>query len=645
MSLRQDQIGWLLATATITLIPHFGHLPPLLAGIAAVLVGWRALIATGGRRLPHRHVLSALAVGIIIAVLAEYRHFFGKDPGVALLAGLLGLKLLETRQIRDGRSVMLLSLFLQLAQFLYQQDMAVAALTLLGALGAVASLLALQSRVSASPRSRALEAGRLLVQALPLMLVLFILFPRVQGPLWGLPADAFNRIGGLSDTMAPGDLARLGESSAIAFRVDFQGEPPPSAERYWRGPVLTRFDGHTWRAGLLQLADQPSYQPQGAAYAYAITLEPHNQLWLLALDFPAVSAGTRISNDFQLLAREPVQGRRRIELVSYPHTPVGRDESGLVLRQALDLPPRSNPRSVELGRQLRARASSPADIPDLAIEHFRRSGLRYTLEPLPLGRDDVDSFLFDTRQGFCEHFSAAFVVVMRAAGVPARVVTGYQGGEINPVDGTLVVRQSDAHAWAEVWLAGRGWVRVDPTAASAPQRIENGLAAALPDSARLPLLVRADLAWLHGLRDRLDALNNRWNQWVLGYNPARQRALLSGLGFGDPDWQSIAALLAGGCAIVMGALTLWALRQRSPADAIDRSWQRFCRQLASAGLPRNSWEGPLDYARRLAHERPDLADTIAAIAADYASLRYGPGEADPDRLKRFHQSTRHFRPR
>ncbi|WP_374244735.1 DUF3488 and DUF4129 domain-containing transglutaminase family protein [Zoogloea sp.] len=645
MSLRPEQIGWLLALATVTLAPHFGHLPPLIAAAAALLVGWRALIAAGGRRLPHRHVLAALAVAIVAAVLAEYRHFFGKDPGVALLAGLLGLKLLETREIRDGRSVVLLSLFLQLTQFLYEQDMAVAALALLGAHAAVASLLALQSRAPASPRARALEAGRLLVQAAPLMLILFLLFPRVQGPLWGLPADAFSRIGGLSESMTPGDLARLGESAEIAFRVDFQGDPPPAAERYWRGPVLTRFDGRTWRAGVLQLADRPPYSPQGTAYAYAITLEPHNQLWLLALDFPAVAAGTRISNDFQLLAREPVQARRRVEIVSHPHTPVGLDESDLVLRQALDLPPRANPRSVELGRQLRARAATPAAIPDLAIRHFRDSGLRYTLDPPPLGRDDVDSFLFDTRQGFCEHFSAAFVVVMRAAGVPARVVTGYQGGEINPVDGTLVVRQSDAHAWAEVWLPGQGWVRIDPTAAAAPQRIENGLAAALPDSARLPLLVRADLAWLHGLRDRLDALNNRWNQWVLGYNPARQRDLLSGLGFGNPDWQTLAALLAGGCAAVMGGLTLWALRRRTSADAIDRSWQRFCRQLAGAGLPRHSWEGPVDYAARLAREHPELADRVSAIATDYARLRYGSGPADPERLKRFHHATKSFRPR
>ena len=643
MTLRPDQAGWLLAAAALSLAPHAAHLPPALSGLCALLLGWRALIDRRGGRLPPRLLLGGLALAVLAGVLIEFRQFFGKEPGVALLAGLLSLKLLETRNVRDGRAVVLLCCFMQLAQFFYRQDMAIAGLALLGTVASLASLLALQGS-PASLRRRAGDAARLVAQAVPLMLVLFVLFPRVQGPLWGLPSDAFAR-SGLSESMAPGDLARLSESSEIAFRVDFSGEPPPPSERYWRGPVLARFDGRTWRAGPLRVNDQPAYRPQGVAYPYAITLSPHNARWLLALDFPAVVPGLGYSTDYQLLAREPVNSLRRIELVSYPHTPVGRDEDAASLRQALALPAGSNPRTVDLGRQLRARANAAADIPTLAIEHFQRSRLRYTLEPLPLGRDDVDSFLFDTRQGFCEHFAAAFVVTLRAAGVPARVVTGYQGGEINPVDGSLVVRQSDAHAWAEVWLAGQGWLRIDPTAASAPQRIQSGIAAALPDSARLPLLVRADLAWLHGLRDRLDALNNRWNQWVLGYNPARQRALLAGLGFGEPDWQTIAALMAGGCAVVMSGLTLWALRRLRAGDAIDRGWNRVCARLAAVGLARRDWEGPLDYAGRVARARPDLADALTAIATDYARLRYGASGPDPARLRRFHQSTRTFHPR
>lgn len=642
--LRRDQSGWLLLSTTLTLAPHAEHLPLALGALCALLLLWRGVLAHTGRALPHRLLLLALAAGIVAIVQIEFKHLFGKDPGIALLAGLLSLKLLETDSVRDGRAVVLLSFFMQLGQFLYQQNMAIAALALLGSMAAIASLLALQGS-AAAPRLRAGAATRLVLQGVPLMLVLFVLFPRVQGPLWGLPADAYSSVTGLSNSMAPGDMARLSESSEIAFRAAFEGDLPPPTERYWRGPVLSRFDGHTWRPGRTHATDAPAYRSQGIAHSYTLTLEPHNQSWLLALDFPGSVPGLIYTDNFQLLSREPVRSRQRLTLVSYPHTPVGLDESPNILRQALDLPAGFNPRTRELGARLHAEANGADDIVTRAIAHFRNSRLRYTLDPAPLGRDDVDSFLFDTQQGFCEHFSAAFVVTLRAAGVPARVVTGYQGGEFNPVDGTLVIRQSDAHAWTEVWLAGQGWVRIDPTAASAPLRIQNGLAAAMPDSAHLPLLARTDLAWLRDLRNRLDALDNSWNQWVLGYNPARQKALLAALGFAEPDWQVLTALMGAASAIVMGLLTIWALRRRSSADAIDRSWTRFCRRLKTIGCERATWEGPLDFAERLARQRPDLADAVRRIASDYARLRYGPADADPALGQRFHQSIKNFRPR
>ncbi len=643
-SLRRDQVGWLLAGSALTLAPHASHLPPAISALCALLLVWRGFINQRGSRLPHRSLLVLMAAGVVGAVLLEFHQFFGKEPGIALLAGLLSLKLLETDSLRDARAAVLLSLFMQLGQFLYQQNMAIAALALLGTFASIGTLLALQGRAEAfAPRAAA--AARLILQALPLMLVLFLLFPRVQGPLWGLPADAHSAVSGLSDDMRPGDIARVSESGAIAFRAAFEGDPPPPAERYWRGPVLTRFDGRSWRPGPSRRQDQPFYQSSGIARPYTLTLEPHNQHWLLAMDFPGPAGGLVYGDDFRLLSREPVRSRLRLELVAHPATPVGLAEDPRILQEALALPPGFNPRTRALGERLRAAAGHTEDIPALAIRHFRDSRLAYTLAPAPLYRDDVDSFLFDTRQGFCEHFAAAFVVAMRAAGVPARVVTGYQGGEINPVDGTLVVRQSDAHAWAEVWLEARGWLRVDPTAASAPRRIDGGLAAALPDTARLPLLARSDLPWLRALRDRVDAVNNRWNQWVLGYNPARQRELVASLGFGDTGWQSLTALMAGGTAIVMGCLTLWALRRVRPGDAIDRSWSRVCRRLAAAGHPRHVWEGPLDYAGRIAREAPETAPELASIAADYARLRYGPAPADAALLQRFHHTSRKFRPR
>ncbi|WP_374484151.1 DUF3488 and DUF4129 domain-containing transglutaminase family protein [Zoogloea sp.] len=642
--LRPDQAGWLIACSAISLTPHGQHLPPAITAVCILLLLWRTAISLGKGHLPHRLLLVGLSATVVGLVLLEYHQFFGKDPGIAVLAGLLSLKLLETDSRRDGRAVLLLCLFMQTGQFLYQQSMQIAALALLGATVAIGSLLALQGQPAAL-KARLTSAARLVLQGVPLMLVLFVLFPRVQGPLWGLPADAYNRVSGLSDSMTPGDMARLSESSEIAFRAAFSGELPPPAERYWRGPVLSRFDGRSWRAARSSTAPRPAYAPQGVAYPYTLTLEPHNQRWLLALDFPAEAPGLRYGSDFQLMSSDPVRSRLRLSLRSYPHTPVGVDASPLELREALALPSGSNPRTQALGARIQQEARDADDALQRVIADFRRRGLSYTLDPQPLGREDADSFLFDTKQGFCEHFSSAFVIAMRAAGVPARVVTGYQGGEFNPVDGTLVIRQSDAHAWAEVWLAGRGWKRVDPTAASAPRRIDGGLAAALPDSDRLPLLSRSSLAWLRELRNQLDALDNRWNQWVLGYNPARQKALLADFGVKDADWQTITALMGGACTLVMAALTAWVLRRRLSADALDRSWSLFCRRLASAGLPRAAWEGPQDYAERVASQRPDLADTVKHIATDYARLRYGRAGIERAALQSLKHSIKNFRPR
>ncbi|MBK7849393.1 MAG: DUF3488 domain-containing protein [Zoogloea sp.] len=399
--LRPDQTGWLLACATLSLAPHASHLPLSLIGVCGLLLGWRVVLLNQGNRLPHRVLLFALAVSLVALVAVEFQRLFGKEPGIALLAGLLIIKLLETHDVRDARTVILLSFFMQMGLFLYQQTMGVAALALAGSVSTVAALLSLEGRAE-PPRARGMAAARLVLQGLPLMLVLFVLFPRIQGPLWGLPADAYTHRTGLSDSMSPGDVARISESGAIAFRARFEGDPPPPAERYWRGPVLSEFDGRTWRQTRGSVTEAPSYRSQGTAYTYTLTLEPHNHRWLLALDFPAAAPGLRYSSDFQLLAQAPVHTRIRVDLVSHPGTQVGLDESDAVLRQALYLPPESNPRTRALGTRLRAEARTSGEIPALVIAHFQAIKLAYTLDPLPLGRDDVDSFLFETRQGFCE---------------------------------------------------------------------------------------------------------------------------------------------------------------------------------------------------------------------------------------------------
>lgn len=620
---------WLLLTAGLTLAPHTVHLPRWLAALCAMLLIWRgAQLWHLGRWRAPRLLLMAIALGVAAGIRLDFGHFFGKDPGIALLAAMLCLKLMEGDHTRDVRVAVLLCFFLQLGQFFYNQSLPVAALALAGAWLATITLLALHQ--PQAPIATQLGTGGLLfAQALPFMLALFILFPRVQGPLWGLPADAYSGVSGLSETMSPGSISALSLSDAIAFRAEFDGAPPAPALRYWRGPVLTEFDGRTWRSAPSTLRNEPAYPPSGSSYRYTITLEPHNQRWLLALDYAdAGLAGVHYTNDFQLLAPEPVRSRARFALRARPHTMVGIDERETVLAAALRLPSRGNPRARQLAQEFAKAGGGARDIVQRAIDHLRTGGYVYTLTPARLGDDTIDGFLFDTREGFCEHFASAFVFVMRAAGVPARVVTGYQGGAINPVDGVMVVRQSDAHAWAEVWLEGAGWQRIDPTAVAAPQRIEAGLGEAIRLGDPRPLLMRAELSWLRGLRNHWEALSNHWNQWVLGYNPDRQRELLARLGFAQASWQTLAVMMSVAAGLLIAALLGWALRQRHRVDPLDRIWLAFCRQAARRGQARAQWEGPLAYAARLQAAFPARAAEIAQIAADYARLRYrAPGTA------------------
>ncbi|MDO9597320.1 MAG: DUF3488 and transglutaminase-like domain-containing protein [Azoarcus sp.] len=638
-ALRRDQGAWLLGAATLTLVPHFVTLPAWVSMLCTLLLLWRGTSLWRGQGSTNRYLILLLAAGAGVGVRLAYGHFFGKDPGIALLAILLGLKLLETRSMRDIRAAVLLCFFLQLGLFFENQTLPVAALALAACLLSIGSLLAL-SDPDAGTRERIRTSALLLGQGLPFMLVLFVLFPRVQGPLWGLPADAHSGMSGLSDSMKPGSISELSLSEAIAFRAEFTTTPPPPALRYWRGPVLTDFDGSTWRQRIHTLGDTPAYVPTGQKLEYRLTLEPHNQRWLLALDYPAGPLpGARFSSDFQALSQAPVRSRTRFDLAAYPNTTIGIDEPQRVLNAALRLPTSGNPRSRALAQELAADGPSAAATLDRVLAHLIAAELTYTLRPPLTGSDSVDGFLFDSRRGFCEHFSSAFVFLMRAAGVPARVVTGYQGGEINPVDGSLVVRQSDAHAWAEVWLPQRGWIRVDPTALAAPGRIESGLAGSLPVGEALPLFMRPQFSWLREIRHHWEAVSNSWNQWVLGYNPERQRELLSRLGLGDVHWSALLGLLSLGAALLMAALFAWALRNRRNTDPLDRAWAAFSAKLDARGLGRRPAEGPLDFGRRIAAALPVQAEALNEIVTCYAQLRYRP-PADPAAIRELNKRIR-----
>ncbi|MDD5249293.1 MAG: DUF3488 and transglutaminase-like domain-containing protein [Rhodocyclaceae bacterium] len=620
------QSWWLLGAGAAALLPLAPHLPPWLVAAAAAALALRAGLIRARQPAPARWVLTLTVAPGMIGIVAQYRTLFGQNPGVALLVILFALKQLESGDRRDGYAIVLLGYFLMLTSFFYSQAIPTAAALLVAVVVTTAALASLAD--SRPPPQRLVKlAGLMLAQATPLLLILFILFPRVAGPLWGLPRDAYSAQTGLSDSMSPGSIGSLSQSDAIAFRVKFSGSVPARNQLYWRGPVLTLFDGTTWRPAKFSVAHWLPYAADAGSAAYEVTLEPDDRPWLFALELPtALPSDAVIASDYQLLATTPVIQRRRYEVRSQPGLVAGADEAPRVLRLATSLP-RGNPRTLALGRSWRARHASDAAILKEALAFFVHQRLGYTLAPPPLGADSVDEFLFDTRQGFCEHFAGAFVFAMRAAGVPARVVTGYQGGEINPVDGYLTVRQSDAHAWTEVWLAGRGWTRVDPTAASFPQRIDLNLAAVVPAGDPLPLLMRADWTWLRDLRYRWDAVANRWNQSVLGYNPQRQRDLLARLGMRSPDWRNMTLTLTALCTAVLLGLVAWALHRRRRLDPAQALWLRATARLARRGLPRRPWEGPGDYAIRIAAARPETAAAILEIADLYGRVRYGSIDA------------------
>ncbi|MBW7924298.1 MAG: DUF3488 domain-containing transglutaminase family protein [Burkholderiaceae bacterium] len=647
---RRDTL-FLMLPVLASVLPHLPHIPAW-AGIAfAVLFGWRFALVLSGRWLPRASVRWVAAIGCCAAVYAQYGTLFGREPGVVLLVLFLGVKLMEMQARRDLFVVIFLCFFLLLTAFFHSQSIATAAVVFVALYGLLTAMLTMQyRRAEASIAARAKLVGSMLAQAMPLAIVAFLLFPRAGAPLWGTSTDASRATTGLSDSMTAGNIAQLGESDAIAFRVQFDGPTPPNALLYWRGPVFGDFDGRTWRAlaaphrlgaARIDAADDPSKR-----FSYEVTLEPSGRDWLFALEMPVqADAGRRGAAlrlpDLQLVASAPVDERIRYRVVSQTRFRVGVDENADSLRPWLALPAGFDPRTIALASSWRSSGDGPEALVARALTMFRQQPFRYTLEPPPLGADGVDDFLFETRAGFCEHYASAFVVLMRAMAIPARIVTGYQGGERNPVDGYWLVRQADAHAWAEVWLAGRGWVRVDPTAAVDPARIEHGrrVAAGAGDAAGA-----SALDWLHRARFGFEAIGNAWNQWVLQYDGTRQRSLLSKLGI-DARGTRLAALLAVVLAAMIVGAALLTLRPRVVRTPLERCWDEFCARLSAIGLGRMAHETPSRFLARIERALDDESLTQARrIVATYERLRYEVAEPGREAVRNLRLAVQAFQP-
>ena len=624
--LHPGQVGWLIAALALVTLPHVERLPWWVTTLAATLLAWRVYITWHALHMPPKWLLFFIASGTVGGIFLHYGRLLGRDSGVTLLVVMLTLKLLEMAALRDAMVLIFLCYFLVITNFLYSQTIPTAAYLLFVVWVTTATLIGFQFRQQQPGyRYQFRSAAILLLQSVPLMLVLFVLFPRVSGPLWGMPQDALTGSTGLSDEMSPGSVSKLLTSDAVAFRASFRSEVPRANQLYWRGPVMWEFDGYTWTASRFGNSLQRPLEYTGNAIDYTVTVEAHNRRWLFGLDLPTrAPAPARLTGDFQILNPTPVSRRTRYDMLSYPGWHDNNDLTPAERSRALALPPHSNPRSAALAERMRKGAADERAYVSTVLAMFRNQNFYYTTTPPLLGTNPVDEFLFSTQAGFCEHYASAFAVLMRAGGVPSRVVTGYQGGEINYVGSYLTVRQADAHAWTEVWFKNEGWVRVDPTAAVSPNRVESGVAAAVPQSEALPRQLRGEYEWLQRARMTWDSVTNSWNQLVLEYTQERQFQLMERIGIDNATWQKLATIMfivATGITLLVGLFMLYRLHGQRP-DPLVTAWSRFCAKLSRMGVTRHPSEGPITFSRRAVAARPELREGIEHISELYVRLRY-----------------------
>ncbi len=653
--LHYHKIDQVMIALALVILPQVQHLPIWITALVVLCGCWRTVALRRGWRNPRRWALALVAIVCGAGIFLTYGQLNSQEAGTALLVTMVALKLMELRGRRDALLLVFLGYFLVVTNFLHSQELPMVLWLTPATVWLTMVLLDVAREGKPLPwRYRLRTTSVLMLQALPLMLVLFLLFPRLPGPLWGVPGPDQTAATGLSDSMSPGSISGISQSTEVAFRVAFEDSPPDQQQMYWRGPVFREFDGQTWGYGDEDLREesisrQPEgLQPLGPAVSYRVTLEPSNRPWLMSLDMPGEIERRNVRYlDGQALATEPVEERERYNATSYPayHLQTGLPDA--LREQALGLPESGNNQARALALEWAARYDDPDEIIAAAMRMFNEEPYYYTLEAGTLGDEPVDDFLFETREGFCEHYASAFAFLMRAAGIPARIVTGYLGTEHNPIGNYHIVRQSNAHAWTEVWLGERGWVRYDPTAAVAPERIEQGLNTALDRGDEVTgegvmnlrrLIIQLELG--------RDAINAMWDAWVLAYGPERQVEVLERLGLPDADWRSMATTMGVLMVILLAlhyAWIAWQARTLSP-DAPSRHYRLFCRRLERIGLARKPHEGPVDFAERVTGERPDLGPAVRHITALYVELRYGESSDAQSQLPALQQAVRNFRP-
>ncbi len=605
----RNSLALLMVSQVVVILPLVVHISPWIVGVTAMCGYWRTQVHRGRWGYPAGWVKTLMVVGSVAGIALSGYKSFALEAAASLLVLAFSLKLVEMKNRRDAYLVIYLSYFLIATAFLFDQTMALTAYEVLAAVVVTAAMVGmnqLQTRVR--PVASLWVAVGLIFQALPLTLVLFLLFPRVA-PLWSIPLPSAATTG-ISDRITPGDVANLTQSDELAFRVTFEGAPPAQRDLYWRGLVYSEFARGTWTiADPLDPLPAPAPQSNPAGVGYEVFLEPTQSKWLFTLDTP-VSYADRFDllADYRLVSEEPVLSVMRYQVVSDGRYLMDSELEPAIRERETQLWGDDNPRLRAYAAELYARTGSVEAMIDAMLTEIRQTDFAYTLSPPTLERiNSIDQFWFDARRGFCTHYAGAMVYALRSVGIPARMVGGYQGGELNPVTGHLVVRQFDAHAWVEVWLADAGWTRYDPTAAVAPSRIESGLNTALSseDRAALSFFANARMGeggLVNGVLQFVDSMEFRWNLWVVGYDAATQADVLKGLlGKVTPARIGLALAAGGTLSLLLVAAAVLYRRRPRQRHPVERVFNGFCRSMARQGLPRDPDETPGAYVQRLAN--------------------------------------------
>lgn len=655
----RNALVWMVICLFAVAAPHALRLPIWVLAVFVIAVVWRVMVYRGRWSFPSRWVKVAMTLTSFLGIYFSYGTVIGLEPTVALLLTAFALKFIELVHRKDAYVLLFLGYFICITEFLFSQDLLITLYSFVSVILITTALIALhQPGEHQFNRGTIKLASVMLLQALPLMIVIFFLFPRF-GPLWKVPIKSHNAKSGMSDSMRPGDVASLSQSGEVAFRAKFKGDIPPTGELYWRGLVFSKLHDGAWTS--LDFYDVPALERRakdvdavGEPIAYTVIMEPTQQNWLYSLRYAhSNTPGVMHGPDYRVFLPNPIETELMYRVRSWPQSTLDLELTPWRRKTETKMPPKGNARTRQFARELRAEVGSDAAMVDSILRMFREQPYVYTLKPDLLSHlNAMDDFLFETRRGFCEHYASAFVVMLRAAGVPARVVAGYQGGEVNPVNKTVIVHQFDAHAWAEVWLEGKGWVRVDPTAAVAPERIEWGLERAMEEEgsflaeAPLSALRYRNIPLLNRMRLEYDALTYRWQSWVVGFNSEEQFDLLRDI-MGEISAAKFAAVLIGSWVIVLIPVSFSLFRRREVHQLRDedKAYRQFCKRLASAGISRESGETPEQFAARVSAAMPTLSDEVADITAMYTKLSYAPVGADPDGLRRLRRAIASCRPR